>query len=339
MKEMNLMRQSVAVSVLLTAVLFLGPMATVRPLPAEQMLPPEEEEAAVTDVPYAGGDRDTEVFLNVLTEGQTRQMDLGTYLVGVLRAEMPALFHEEALKAQAAAARTYTLYKILSGSGHGDGADVCTDPTCCQAYLDQAAARAEWGEQAAVYEEKVRSAVTETDGQVILYGGVPILAVFHAASAGMTRNAGAVWQSDLPYLQAVASPESAERIPDYYSRKVFSPAELKQKLQTLCPEADLRGSGENWLTDAVRDSAGSVETVKVGGVTVKGSAVRGALELRSACFEWEKEGESVVFYVTGYGHGVGMSQHGADRMAREGADWRQILTHYYTGVTVGPFAV
>lgn len=333
-------RQSVAVSVILMAALFLGPLAVIRPLPAVQETPPAavqpQREPEVLP-PETGGETDGQVFLTVLMEGEMVKMDLGTYLTGVLRAEMPALFHPEALKAQAAAARTYTLYKMLSG-GHGDGADVCTDFTCCQAYLSEEAGRMKWGEQAAELEDKVRSAVRATDGQAVLYGGIPILAVFHASSAGMTRNAGAVWQNDLPYLQAVPSPENAAMTPDYYSRVEFTQKELREKLQALCPEAVLKGPAETWLTDAVRDGAGSVETVKVGGVTVKGSAVRAALGLRSACFEWETENGTPVFYVTGHGHGVGLSQYGANRMAQEGADWQEILTHYYTGVTVGSFS-
>lgn len=104
-----------------------------------------------------------------------------------------------------------------------------------------------------------------------------------------------------------------------------------------CPEADLSGDLATWLQDPVTDEAGSVETVTVGGVQMKGSRVRTILGLRSACFEWEVQGDSLVFYVTGFGHGVGLSQYGANEMAAEGADWMEIVTHYYTGVTVGPY--
>ena len=103
------------------------------------------------------------------------------------------------------------------------------------------------------------------------------------------------------------------------------------------PEADLSGDVSGWLQNAVTDTAGSVETVDVGGVTLKGSTLRSVLGLRSACFEWEAADGKLVFYVTGYGHGVGMSQYGANQMAKEGADYREILTHYYTGVTVEPY--
>ena len=269
--------------------------------------------------------------------GKTEEMPLEEYIIGVVGAEMPASFELEALKAQAVAARTYTLYKIQTGGNHGDTADICTDSTCCQAYISEENARNNWGADADAYEEKIETAVRETDGEAVLYGGVPILAVFHSCSAGQTRASGEVWVNDLPYLQAVASPEPADSIPNYYSRVEFTAEEFREKVLSAQPEADLSGDMSGWLRNAVTDSAGSVETVEVGGVTVKGSTLRSILGLRSACFEWEVEDGRLVFFVTGYGHGVGMSQYGANQMAEEGADYREILTHYYTGVTVEPY--
>ena len=139
-----------------------------------------------------------------------------------------------------------------------------------------------------------------------------------------------MWQNDLPYLKPVDSPEAKETIPNYYSRVDFTPAALKEKLLAKIPSADLSGDKKSWLKDPIRDSAGSVETVR-------GGTVRAALGLRSACFEWELQDGNFVFYVTGYGHGVGLSQYGADAMAESGADYQTILTHYYTGVTVEVF--
>ena len=329
MKRTHPVRQSMAVSGLLLAALFLLPLAVIVPFRAElfgRETPVDETEGE----PFVSGKLDARTTLKVLDGDTVEEMDL----VGVVRAEMPASFHQEALKAQAVAARTYTLHKIQSGGNHGDQADICTDSTCCQAYISEDRARANWGGDADAYEAKVETAVRETDGQAILYGGVPILAVFHSSSAGLTRAAGEVWLNDLPYLQAVESPEETDRIPNYYSRVEFTAAEGKAKLLDAFPEADLSGSVSGWLKNAVTDSAGSVETVEVGGVTVKGARVRTALGLRSACFDWEVQDGKLVFYVTGYGHGVGMSQYGADRMAADGADYREILTHYYTGVTV-----
>lgn len=330
--------QAIAVSALLLAALFLLPLAVVVPFRSalfgrEEPVDETEQEEAPPPVPSGGG-LDAARPLRVLDGEAVLEMDLGTYLAGVVRAEMPAAFEMEALKAQAVAARTYTLYKLQSGGNHGETADVCTDHACCQAYLNAEAARANWGDRAAAYEAKVESAVRETDGEAILYGGVPILAVFHSSSAGRTRAAGEVWVNDLPYLRPVDSPEPGDRIPNYYSRVEFPSEELKAKLLAAFPEADLSGSMEDWLKDPAADSAGNVGTVSVGGVAAKGTQVRAALGLRSACFTWEAQEGGMAFFVTGYGHGVGLSQYGASAMAAAGADYREILTHYYTGVTV-----
>ncbi|MCI9608723.1 MAG: stage II sporulation protein D [Oscillibacter sp.] len=332
--------QSIAVSALLLLALFLLPLLVVvpfRPALFGQEEPVDETEREDPPPSLAAGDLDASRMLRVLDGEEVLEMDLGTYLVGVVRAEMPASFEAEALKAQAVAARTYTLYKLQSGGNHGETADICTDSTCCQAYIGEDRARSNWGENAGAYEAKVEAAVRETDGETILYGGVPILAVFHSSSAGLTRAAGEVWVNDLPYLQAVDSPEPGDRIPQYYSRVEFTAEELKAKLRSAFPEADFTGGMEDWLKDPAADEAGSVATVLVGGVTAKGTQVRSALGLRSACFTWEVQDGKMVFFVTGYGHGVGLSQYGASAMAAAGADYREILTHYYTGVTVEPY--
>ena len=333
MKRTTPLRQSVAVSAALMAILFLLPLIVIVPFRSE-LFSSEERAAESQGTPFVPGELDGKTVLKVLDGSEVREMTVGEYLVGVVRAEMPASFEEEALKAQAVAARTYTYYKIQTGGNHGDTADSCTDSTCCQAYISEEQARSNWGADADTYESKIESAVRDTDGQVILYGGEPILAVFHSSSAGLTRAAGQVWLNDLPYLQSVTSPEQGDSIPNYYSRAEFTQEQFREKVLAAEPEADLSGPVETWLQNAVTDTAGSVSTVEVGGVTVKGSTLRSILGLRSACFEWEIQDGNLVFFVTGYGHGVGMSQYGAEQMARDGADYREILTHYYTGVTV-----
>lgn len=337
MKRRSDVRQSITASVLLMVLLFAMPLAVIVPF-REELFGRETAVDETEGEPFAPGDLDSGMTLKVLDGETVTEMTLGEYLVGVVRAEMPASFQPEALKAQAVAARTYTLYKIQTGGNHGATADICTNSTCCQAYIDEERARANWGTSADDYEQKIENSVKETDGQVILYGGVPILAVFHSSSAGQTRKAGEVWQSDLPYLQAVASPEDGASIPNYYSRAEFTPEEFRAAFLAAHPEADLSGDMSGWLKNAAVDSAGSVETVEVGGVTVKGSQLRSILGLRSACFEWEVQDGKLVFFVTGYGHGVGMSQYGANAMAEDGADYLEILTHYYTGVTVEPYS-
>lgn len=336
MKRKNQVRQSVAVSALLIVALFFLPVAVIVPFRTElfgQTTAVDETEGE----PFVSGTLDGRRMLKVLNGDTVEEMDLGTYLVGVVRAEMPASFEPEALKAQAVAARTYTLYKMQSGGNHGDTADICTDSTCCQAWIAEDRARDNWGEHADAYETKIEAAVTQTDGEVALYGGVPILAVFHSSSAGLTRAAGEVWVNDLPYLQAVESPEQGDAIPNYYSRVEFTAESFRTKFLKAYPDADLSGSMSSWLKGAVKDPAGSVERVTVGGVELKGSQLRSVLGLRSACFEWAVEGDLLVFYVTGYGHGVGLSQYGANEMAAEGADYQEILSHYYTGITVEPY--
>lgn len=336
MRRGSSVRQSIAASLVLLVLLFLVPPTLVGPFQPELFsgeTPMDETEGDF----FAGGERDGQITLRILSGDEVETMDLGTYLVGVVRAEMPASFEPEALKAQAVAARTYTLHKIKQRGNHGDAADLCTDPGCCQAYLEAVQARQNWGEKADVYESKVEEAVHTTDGQVVLYGGEPILAVFHSSSAGRTRAAGEVWVNDLPYLQAVESPEQGETIPQYYSRVEISLEDFRNRVQSLWPEVEFSAGAENWLSQAVTDEAGSVVSLDVGGVRVKGTELRSALGLRSACFTWETQGDKLVFFVTGYGHGVGLSQYGANRMAESGATWQEILTHYYTGVTVGPY--
>lgn len=329
MKRGKNIRQSTAISVILLGLLFTLPLLAL--LPSGEK--PEEEPPE----PFVPGARDQATILKVLDGEEVREMSLGEYLVGVVRAEMPASFEPEALKAQATAARTYTLYKMRTGGNHGDKADICTDFSCCQAYISEERARKNWGENADAYQKKIETAVQETDGMTILYDQVPILAVFHSSSAGQTRNSGSVWVNDLPYLQSVSSPEDQDHIPNYYSRMEIPVKEFQTKFLAKHPEAQLTGEAKSWLKDPVKDSAGSVEQVTVGGVKVRGAELRSILGLRSACFDWEVQGEKLVFFVTGFGHGVGMSQYGANQMAKEGADYQEILTHYYTGVTVAPY--
>ena len=298
--------------------------------------PPEDgagqaEEAA----PERDGTPDAGRLLRILHGGAVEEMSMGDYLQGVLRAEMPASFEPEALKAQAIAARTYTLHKMLGGpiANHPD-ADACDDINCCKAYKSAEAAAADWGGMALYYEEKLARCIAETDGEAILYGGEPILAVFFSSSNGHTQNAGAVWQSDLPYLQSVSSPESEELVPNYYSVARFSPDEFRSLFLKAHPEAKLSGAAEGWITDVVRNDADFVTTLRVGGVTVKGNELRSILSLRSPAFTVALADNTFTFHVTGYGHGVGMSQYGANALALEGLSAEEILEHYFTGTQV-----
>ena len=337
------MGKYIGMSWILIVLLFLPAWLGAEPYQVREKVPAEdaaEQESVPQSVEKAlGGPLDGAVMLRMLVGDQVQEMDMGTYLVGVVRSEMPASFAPEALKAQAVAARTYTYHKMLNGgSANHPQADACDDITCCKAYMDAAAAAENWGDKAAAYEEKIRSAVVETDGECVLYGAQPVLAVFHSSSAGMTQDAADVWSGSLPYLQSVASPEDEATVPNYKSTASFSTAELKDLLQAALPQAQLSGGVEEWFTNVQRSAAGAVTDLTVGGETISGNQLRTILGLRSACFTMVFEGDAVTFSVTGYGHGVGMSQYGANVLAADGMNYREILAWYYTDTTVGTYA-
>lgn len=322
-------RHAARVGLLLAALLFALPVFTVTVVRGQRAS--EQPEEPIHLLPP--GEIDSARTLRVLDGDTVTEMSFSDYLQGVLRAEMPASFAQDALCAQAVAARTYTYYKMQNGGNHGDTADICTDHSCCQAFLGKDRAAENWGKNAGRYEAKIENAVSATDGQVMLYGGAPILAVFHSSSAGETWNSGEVWAQDLPYLQSVSSPEG-EGVPNYYSTVELTEAEFREKFLAARPEADLSGPASGWIRDPVMDGV-HVESVTIGGVSVSGPSVRSIFGLRSASFTAEAGDGKITFYVTGYGHGVGLSQYGANAMAEAGSTWREILEHYYTGVTIG----
>ena len=177
--------------------------------------------------------------------------------------------------------------------------------------------------------------VSETDGEVILYDGAPILAVFFSSADGSTQGAGDVWMNDLPYLQKVDSPETEELVPNYYSVATFTAAEFKSLILAAKPDADLSGSPEGWIRDIVRNDSDYVASVTVGGVKLRGNDLRTILSLRSPSFTVEYKDNAFTFHVTGYGHGVGMSQYGANILAKQGLSAEEIVQHYFSNTTVG----
>lgn len=266
-------------------------------------------------------------------DGTVEELTMADYLWGVVAAEMPASFEEEALKAQTCAARTYTaVLQKSAGSKHPD-ADICGDSTCCQAYIERSDAQARWGLNAQSYSEKIARAVADTDGLGVTYGGEPIQALFFSSSPGRTVDAAAVWGSQVDYLTGVDSPEG-EEVPNYHTQVDKTAQEVRQAVLDAYPGADLSGDPSGWFGQADRDAGGTVRSIPLGGVTLTGGQVRSLFALRSAAFTVEWDGSKFTFSVTGYGHGVGMSQYGANAMAKEGKSFREILTWYYTGTAV-----
>ena len=309
-----------------------GADAEAAPLPSNLFPFASRTQEPVLSGPPEPGTRDGAVSITVLLNGKTRTMSLGEYLWGVVAAEMPASFDEEALRAQAVAARTYTLYRMADPSPNHPDAHICGDPGCCQAWMDYKERMADWGADASVYEEKVTKAVRSTDGMSLYYGGSPILAAFHAASAGSTKSAAEVWGEDYPYLQEVASPEDDALVPNYYSTLTLSAKKFAKVLKKAHPKADLSNPDcSKWFGKVKKDPAGLPVSIKIGGVKVPTVELRSLFELRSASMAIEGKDGQVTFYVTGYGHGVGMSQYGANALAKEGKTAEEILAWYYPG--------
>lgn len=323
------MKRNLVLGWLLLLLAFLLPVLLLRgrPLAGEE----QTELLPLQQAPSAG-ERDGQRQVALLREdGTVEQLSLGEYLWGVVAAEMPASFELEALKAQAVAARTY--WACLLGSGKHEGADVCGESVCCQAYVERQEACANWGEKGKDYAARISAAVEQTDGLCVTYAGKPIQALFFSSAPGSTVDAQTVWGREVPYLVSVDSPEGDE-VPNYRSQLTMTTGEFRSLVQEQYPDADLSGPVSGWLSEFVWEPSGTVNTVKVGGVTLTGGQARKLLGLRSACFGVSVKGEEMTFHVTGHGHGVGMSQYGANAMARQGKDFEEILTWYYTGAQV-----
>ncbi len=271
--------------------------------------------------------------------GRAMDMELNRYLICVVGAEMPASFPLEALKAQAVAARTYALRRMSAYGGEGcgrGGCDICTDSACCQAFSHREELEEGYGEEAALYMDKLEQAVYGTEGIIAAYEGRPIEALYHSCAGGRTEDAQNVFSAALPYLVGVSSP-GEEEAGRYTARYDYTPREFEKLINRSWPGARLdRDKLHKQVEVLSRYESGQVEELRLGSVTVSGKEMRKLLGLNSANFTIDCK-DGVCIRTTGYGHGVGMSQYGARAMALSGADYREILLHYYTGVEVEKF--
>lgn len=273
-------------------------------------------------------------YVNVYTDGKIEKMDIEDYLVGVVAGEMPASFQLEALKAQAVAARTYTYYiKDHGGCSSHDGADICTKSNCCQAYKSPEAMRKDWGSHLDENLNKVKDAVYSTRGQEIYYDGEEIQAFYHACSGGWTEDCANVYVEDLPYLVSVES-DGEEGYSHFYGELSVTPDEFVSAMKKYSPSIKIdKNNLASSIGDIKRFSSGRVESIRIGNEHFTGREIRSIFSLNSADFSVNVS-DKIVFDTKGFGHGVGMSQDGADAMAKKGASYIDILTHYYTGVTI-----
>ena len=264
------------------------------------------------------------------TEGRVYRLDLEEYLVGVVAAEMPACFELEALKAQAVAARTLAIRRMkrFGGKGcqHFHYADICDDPAEHQAWLGEKSLKKRWpGLSFYGNYRKIKRAVEETSGLVMIYQNQPIDAVFHSTCGGETASAKDVWNNQIPYLARVKC-DFDKHSPRYSNTFTFTWDELERHFK-------ISGSLFKNLRIISLTPQGRISTLGLGDQSIKGNEFRNKLGLTSTCFSWKKSASGLTFTVKGYGHGVGLCQYGADGLGKRGWRYHQILKYYYRGIS------
>ena len=262
---------------------------------------------------------DNNIYVSVKRNGSVVKIELEEYVTGVVGAEMPASFNVEALKAQAVIARTYALKANSRGT-------VLSDNESSQSYKSNDQLKSLWGSSYNTYYNKVKGAVDSTKGMYLTYNGSYVEAVYHSTSNGRTEDSSNVWGDSFPYLVSIDSPYDSSN-PSYLKTVSFSYSDISKKLGVIIT------SDTDFIING-KTSGNRVGSISVGEVTFTGVEFRSKLGLRSADFDIEKNDEGVVITTRGYGHGVGMSQYGANGMAKAGSSYRDILFHYYPGVSL-----
>lgn len=285
-------------------------------------------------VSVAVTEKDDGIISVMLSEnGKVENLDEREYTIGALAAEMDISSHEEALKAQAVACYTYGLYiKDKKLSDELNGADITDNSNVHQGYLNEKQRKEKWGDKFAQNEKKAESIVDAVLGKKIVYNGEPIMAAFHNISSGKTESAKTVWGKDVAYLQSVIS--TGDKLSPQYSTTVaLSVDEFKayaKKIEGL----NLDDNAEKWIGKCEKNDNGLVESIEICSTKIKGSDFRTAFSLKSSNFTASYSSDKFTIKTIGNGHMVGMSQYGADYMARQGADYIEILKHYYTGIDI-----
>lgn len=309
---------------LIVAAVFLFPFVLGLSFYREEAIEAKEEQSGIGNAEIA--------WLDV-EKDEIKKMALEKYLVGVLAAEMPAEYHIEALKAQAVAARSFILSRADEVNPDHPGAVVCNDFAHCKSYIDEDEARAGWDDKKEdEYWEKLSRAVEETCGEYMVCEGETVEAFFFARSGGRTENSEEVWGEARPYLKSV---ESAGDIAakDFLETVEVSNSEARARLCRLNTGIQT-GDAMLKIGKASRTEGGTVATLEIDGYEFKGAQLRSIFGLKSANFSVEAGSASVIFTTAGYGHGVGMSQFGADYMADNGKNYTEILSHYYTNIQI-----
>ncbi len=265
--------------------------------------------------------------------GAVEDIDLDSYLYGVVASEMPADFELEALKAQAVVARTYTIYQIKNGSKH-ENADICDSSYCCQAWISKENRMARWeNNKAEEYWNKIVKAVNDTKGKIIFYAEEPINALFHSNSGGSTELSINVWGGDFPYFQTVET-SGEENYSSYSSEIEVSKDDLIKKMLERYSDFKIDFSNNDCIKIEEYTSSGRIQKILIGNKQISGVEARSIFGLKSAKFNFEILENSIKFSVLGYGHGVGFSQCGSDVLAKSGKNYEEIIKHYYKDVEI-----
>lgn len=269
----------------------------------------------------------SDITVNINYSGEETQIPLEEYIIGVVAAEMPAQYDKEALKAQAIAARTYTLKKIDDDKQVIFTSDI-------QGYESYNDLESKWGaEDFPIYYVKIKDAVESTRGYVMTYNNELIDAVYHSISSGTTRSALDVWGKDIDYLQKVESLEDINS-PEYINRYEISYKELKDKLIESFNDIKVNISKENEMQIVERSEEGYIKKIQFDNKILTGEEIRNSLSIASSNFTLDYKEDNIEIICKGYGHGVGMSQYGANAMAKEGKTYDKILKHYYVGIDI-----
>lgn len=259
------------------------------------------------------------------------EMPLRDYLIGVVASEINAAYHEEAIKAQTVAAHTMLLYSKEYKNEGLNGADISDSSATHQGFLTEDEQKEKWGENYNTYREKIERCVDEVINLTLQYNGKPINAVFHSISNGQTENATDVWGGEYPYLVSVNS-VGDKLSPAYHSEVKVTAEKFKETMSEN--GSKLGDTPSKWVEKITNTDTGMVKEIIIGGKSFKGTEIRTLFGLKSSTFTVNYTDESFVFTVSGYGHGVGMSQYGADYMARQGFKYDEILKHYYVGTEI-----
>lgn len=296
----------------------------------------DKPDTPAATTPTESSTADAEFRLRVLRGDAVYEMSMADFLIGVVAAEMPVSFAPQALQAQAVAARTFTLYrKQNAGPNRHPEADICGNYACCKAYASYDTLRERWGNDFDTHRATITRAVLETDGVILLYNNSPILAAFHAASSGFTEAAESIW-NPRPYLQSVRSFESPWDVPRYEYSRILPLEEFRAAILAAHPTANLPpDNAANWITNQTYTESGRLSALDIGGVTLAGIELRSLLNLRSTAVDFTFSEDAVTITTRGHGHGIGMSQYGANTLAGLGFDYRAILAWYYTDITFG----